>query len=76
MSNPSPEVAFGNLENYLIYLQEEKQRMKNMLNLEYKWDGKDFYDYRIEEINEKIEEVKKKYGKRRIFRKYKKDYIK
>ncbi len=67
MSNTSPEVVFGNLENYLIYLQEEKQRMQNMLNLEYKWDDKDFYAYRIEEINEKIEEVKKEIWEKKNF---------
>lgn len=67
MSNTSPEVVFGNLENYLIYLQEEKQRMQNMLNLEYKWDDKDFYAYRIEKINEKIEEVKKEIWEKKNF---------
>lgn len=67
MSNTSPEVVFGNLENYLIYLQEEKQRMQNMLNLEYKWDDKDFYAYRIEELNEKIEEVKKEIWEKKNF---------
>lgn len=59
MSNISPEEVFGSLENYLLYLKEEKQRMKNILNLEYEWDDKDFYAYRVEELNEKIEEVKK-----------------
>lgn len=67
MSNTSPEVVFGNLENYLIYLQEERQRMQNMLDLEYKWDDKDFYAYRIEEINEKIEEVKKEIWEKKNF---------
>ncbi|MDU3137324.1 MAG: hypothetical protein E6704_07025 [Anaerococcus prevotii] len=59
MSNLSPEEVFGSLENYLIYLEEEKQRMKNILNLEFEWDDKDFYAYRVEELNEKIEGVKK-----------------
>ena len=67
MSNTSPEVVFGYLENYLIYLQEERQRMQNMLDLEYKWDDKDFYAYRIEEINEKIEEVKKEIWEKKNF---------
>lgn len=59
MNDYTAEEVFGSLENYLIYLIEEKQRMQNMLNLEYKWDDKDHYAYRIEELNKKIEEVKK-----------------
>lgn len=33
--------------------------MQNMLNLEYKWDDKDFYAYKVKELDKKIKKVKK-----------------
>lgn len=59
MTDYNPEDIFGSLENYLAYLQEEKNRTINILNLEYKWDDKDWYAYKVKELDKKIKKVKK-----------------
>lgn len=38
-----------------------------MSNTSPEWDDKDFYTYRIEEINKKIEEVKKEIWEKKNF---------
>lgn len=60
------EKLCGNLENYLIYQEEELQRIKNILQTPAGKNEDGFYKYKLEQTEKEIKRVKEEITRRSV----------